>query len=351
LIAASGVSRLFKTLFSGLSGRGAEGRLSILVYHRVLPEPDPMLPTVPSAAEFRWQMELVAGWFNVLPLSEAVDRLYAGRLPRRALCVTFDDGYADNHEVALPIAESLGLPLGFFIASGYLDGGIMWNDTVTECFRRTPDPREMSRRLGVEVELPDASLPERRRLAAEAVIERLKHSPPEVRAEGVEWLASRADGPLPQNLMMTSEQIADLARRGMDIGAHTVTHPILALLDGPSARREIAAGKARLEEIVGSPVGLFAYPNGKAGRDFTERDADLLARHGFKAAVTTEPGVSSRATPPFGLRRFTPWDRTPLRFALRLAMNYGTSSERARALDLRGVGRTGQGVDSDKLWH
>lgn len=295
-----------------------------------------MLPTVPTESEFRWQMELVGRYFNVLPLSEAVDRLYGGALPRRALCVSFDDGYADNCEVALPVAEALGVPLAFFIASGYLDGGRMWNDTIIELFRGIDEPRAVLQRLGMEVD-PTTTGDRQRRASAEAVIEQLKHASPEQREERTAWLASRAETALPDDLMMTAEQVRVLAGRGMDIGAHTVTHPILALLDTPSARREIASSKARLEEITGRPIELFAYPNGKAGRDFSDRDADLLGELGFKAAVTTEPGVSSSATPRYGLRRFTPWDRTPARFALRLAMNYGTSSERMRAFDLSGA--------------
>jgi len=118
-----------------LSPGGRHGKLSILIYHRVLKQPDPLLPGEVDAASFEWQMQLLAQHFNVLPLSEAVERLKKNSLPNRAVCVTFDDGYADNAEVALPILEKLGVPATFFIATGFLEGGMMWNDQVTEAVR------------------------------------------------------------------------------------------------------------------------------------------------------------------------------------------------------------------------
>src|SRR5688500_12522334 len=78
-------------------------RLSVLAYHRVLSAHDPMRPGEPTLAEFEARMRWVAANFDVLSLIDAVRGLREGRLPRRALCITFDDGYADNHELALPV--------------------------------------------------------------------------------------------------------------------------------------------------------------------------------------------------------------------------------------------------------
>jgi peptidoglycan/xylan/chitin deacetylase (PgdA/CDA1 family) len=312
-------------MLAGLSGHGARARLSVLVYHRVVSEPDPMRPALPTTEEFRQQMELIARCFRVLPLGEAVDRMYAGALPERALSITFDDGYADNHSLAFPIAHRLGLPMTFFVASGFLDGGRMWNDTVIEFFRRVEDPLEGLAILGIGAALSEAPAPILRRNAAARAIGHLKHLSFPERAARTEQLEARCSFPLPTDLMMTSGQVRSLAHEGMDIGSHTLTHPILKLVDRPTARSQIAQDKTELEKITGKPVDLFAYPNGKSGQDFTARDVALVQELGFKAAVTTEPGVSSRRTPPFELRRFTPWDRTPARFALRLGRNYLTS--------------------------
>ena len=85
-------------------------------------------------------MRWVKCWFNVLPLGEAVTRLGEGRLPERPLAITFDDGYADNAAVAAPILLGLGIPATFFVATGFLDGGRMWNDTVIEAVRAAAGP-------------------------------------------------------------------------------------------------------------------------------------------------------------------------------------------------------------------
>src|SRR6185295_12429728 len=95
------------------------GRLLILTYHRVRPEPDGLITDNAHAAGFRRQMQVLARAFAVLPLIEAVERMLAGTLPSRAVCITFDDGYADNAEVAAPILADFGLPATFFIATGF----------------------------------------------------------------------------------------------------------------------------------------------------------------------------------------------------------------------------------------
>src|SRR5512147_2526205 len=127
---------MFTLPLSLISPAGPTARLSILIFHRVLPKHDPLNPDEPDAAEFEQRLRWVKSWFHVLPLGEAVGRLRDGRLPARALSITFDDGYADNEEVAAPILERLGLSATFFIATGYLDGGCMWNDRVIEALRR-----------------------------------------------------------------------------------------------------------------------------------------------------------------------------------------------------------------------
>src|SRR6185295_2112486 len=99
---------------------------------------DPVASGTVDAAAFDWQMECLSRCFRVLPLSEAVERLRQGTLPGRAACVTFDDGYADNAEVALPILRRHGLCATFFVATGFLDGGIMFNDRVIEAVRGAP---------------------------------------------------------------------------------------------------------------------------------------------------------------------------------------------------------------------
>ncbi len=121
--------------------------------------------------------------------------------------------------------------------------------------------------------------------------------------------------------MMREEQVRELHAAGMEIGAHTVTHPILLNTAPDAARREIVESGRRLAEIVRQPIRLFAYPNGKPGVDYGPEHVAMVRDAGYAAAVSTGWGVATAQSDRFQLPRFTPWDRTPGRFALRLIRN------------------------------
>ena len=301
--------------------------LSILIYHRVVPEPDPLVPDQVCASEFDWQLAALNRWFTVLPLREAAARLRDGTLPRRSACVTFDDGYADNVTLALPMLRRHGVPATFFVATGFIDGGTMWNDSVIETVRRVEGDTLDARCAGLDM-LSIASLDSRRR-AIGTLLAALKYLPVEERQRRVDELAAHASRSIPSDLMMATAQVRHLHASGMEVGAHTVTHPILAELDSERAENEIREGKLRLEAITGNPVTLFAYPNGKPGRDYRREQVRLVEKLGFEAAVSTAWGVAHAASDMFQLPRFTPWGRSPRKFTLQLLRNtFRTAAER-----------------------
>ena len=313
-------SPLIRALLSVLSPAGRRARVSILIFHRVLSRPDPLFPGGIDVRDFERICSSLAAWCNVLPLAEAVERLQAKSLPARAACITFDDGYADNYRNALPILERYGLHATFFITTGFLDGGRMWNDTVIEAIRETKSATIDLHDLGLG-ELATKSI-EEKRAALAALIPALKHRETAVRDRLVADVASRCDtAKLPGDLMMTSAELRALHAAGMGIGAHTMNHPILSLCDASVARREISEGRAGLEDLLGERVGLFAYPNGKLDADYTHEHVQIVRELGFDAAVSTNPGASGHGDDIFQLARFTPWDREPWRFGLRLAHN------------------------------
>jgi len=292
-------------------------RLLILTYHQVLDLPDPLRPGELSHAEFERQMSVLARFFNVLPLRFAVDRLREGRLPSRACAITFDDGYEDNHRLARPVLLRYGLPATFFVATGYLDGGRMWNDTLIEAVRRMP---------GAAVDLGNLGLGQYslasdhdRAASARQLLGELKYREPAERQSLAEAIGQRAASPLPEDLMMTSDQVRSLAADGFEIGGHTVSHPILNETGDAEARREIENGKGELEQLTGTDVALFAYPNGQPGRDYSDRHAAMVRDAGFRAAVSTAPGAAEAADDPLQLPRFGPWAEGKLRFGLRAA--------------------------------
>jgi probable O-glycosylation ligase (exosortase A-associated) len=292
-------------------------RLSILIFHRVLPAPDPMFPDLLDAARFEALARLLAASFKVLPVGEAAVRLAAGTLPPGALSITFDDGYADNAEVALPILQRHGLRGTFFVATGFLDGGRMFNDSVIECVRGA----------GADaVDLRDFELghrrlvrPADRRRVVDELLPKVKYLGLAEREAFIARLAgSLAIRKLPDDLMMRSSQVIELHRAGMEIGGHTVRHPILRVIDDREAEAEVSDGRARLQELIDAPVQVFAYPNGRPMQDYDGRHVAMVRRLGFRAAVSTAPGTATAASDPHQLPRFSPWDRGAARWMGRL---------------------------------
>jgi len=314
--------------FRHLSPAGANGQLSILAFHRVLREADPLFPDVPDARRFARILTWLKGWCNVLPLDEAIDRLAGGELPERAAAITFDDGYADNYTEALPILRAHGMSATFFIATGFLDGGRMWNDTVIEAIRRS---RQDSVDLSA-IGLPRVSIrsANERRAAIEGCIGALKYRPLSQRADDAWQVALAARAVPPDDLMMKSSDVQALHRNGMQIGAHTVSHPILTRLRDEAAREEIAASRARLEELLDAPVKSFAYPNGKLGDDYSHEHVALVRDIGFAYGLSTNPGAAGKRSDLMQLPRFTPWDRTWFRFGARLLANLASARRRLR---------------------
>jgi len=172
-----------------------------------------------GAEAFERQMELLAMRFSVVRLRDLAKAMTTTPPDANLVCVTFDDGYRDNYEVAVPVLERFGIKATFFIATGFLGG----------TFRT---------RTG--------------------------------------------EGP-----MMTADQIRKLAAAGHEIGAHTVTHPKLTKMPEATVREEIERAKGDLENLLGSPISSFAYPNGAYDRGVRE----LVRLASFRQAATVREGL------------------------------------------------------------
>lgn len=308
-----------RAAFSG-SAIITDSRLSILIFHRVLPQPDPLFPGEFDKERFNVLMSFIASTFHVVTLGEAVNRLSQNNLPARTLVITFDDGYADNAEVAFPILKKYGIPATYFIASGFLNGGRMWNDTVIECIRRTNfDEIDLSK-LGLGTCALDST--RARGQTISRVLEKIKYLSLSEREDALEHLKYiTGNNALPRDLMMTSDQVAKMHCSGIEIGGHTINHPILSKLSLKDAENEIAGGRDALEEIIGSPIQVFAYPNGKPDQDYTADHARLVESMGFRCAVTTSKGAAKTGADLFQLPRYSPWGKSIPVWSARLLMN------------------------------
>jgi peptidoglycan/xylan/chitin deacetylase (PgdA/CDA1 family) len=281
--------------------------LTIFTYHRVLAEPDPLLADEPDARVFRDQIGWLAKYCNVLALPDAAARLKAGTLPDRAATITFDDGYANNVDVALPILAELGVTATIFVAVDAVRRGIMWNDLAIEALRRAPDDLDLGDYGLGRVRL--ASDSDRARLVPQ-LLDRLKYLPLEERFDRAQALyehATRAPAP---RLMLTPDAVRRAASAGMDIGSHTVHHPILATLDDREARAEIEQSRDLVAEMAGVPPKSFAYPNGRPGRDYNGAHVAMVEDCGFELAVSTSWGCASRGSARFELPRIPLNERT-----------------------------------------
>lgn len=311
-------------MFGLMSPAGSAARLNTFIFHRVLTEPDPLFPTELDARRFDHLMGCLARWFQVLPLEEAVRRLAEGTLPSRAATITFDDGYADNWTNAAPILKRHCLHATFFIATGFLDGGRMWNDSLIEAIRRSPFDRLVVQDLGPELaglaELDLGSWASKRQ-AVDQLIAKVKYLGPARRLELVGAIVQRSGASMPDDLMLTSEQLQELHQSGMGIGAHTVNHPILAQLPDEEAEAEMHGSKHALELLLDTRIGLFAYPNGKPGEDYSSRSVEIARRVGFDAAVATSWGVAHGGTDLFQIPRYTPWNLESWKVGARLLQN------------------------------
>ncbi len=332
--------RLVRSLTALASPAGRRGRLSAFVFHRVLPRPDPSLPDEVDAVRFDRMLDWIGAQFQVLDPVDACRRLAAGALPARAAILTFDDGYRDNAEVALPLLRARKMPAVFFVATGFTGGSAMFNDRIRHAVWESRK-RSLGLRWLQEDPLPVES-PSDKLLAFDRIIAAIKHLEPRIRAQRVESVVQAAEADAPRGLMMDEGQLKTLAEAGMTLGGHTRHHPILRALPDPEAREEIAGCRQDLADVTGEPPPLFAYPNGRLGRDYDALHAAMARQAGYDSAFTTHPGAGALASDPHQLPRFTPWDPGRLKFMARSLLNLmasGAAGESSSA----GAARTGAG--------
>jgi glycosyltransferase involved in cell wall biosynthesis/peptidoglycan/xylan/chitin deacetylase (PgdA/CDA1 family) len=293
--------------------------LSTLLFHRVPRNRDPISPSELVLEEFERVLDQLTEHTQVLPLTEALQRQARGQLPRRAVALTFDDGYAEWLDVVAPALRTRGLQATFFVTTGHLTGGAMWHERINAAVAALP-VHGAKLPYGLAA-FADLTLLQRRVDLAQALQRYFKHVTLQERFDGIEALEAQAVKPLRAPRAFNADSVRELRRQGFEIGAHTVHHPILSAVADAVAREEIGQSKEQLEAILGERVPLFAYPNGVPLRDFDQRHVDMVKACGFEGAVITGGGVAGRGTDRFLLPRFSPWASRPGRELMQLAGN------------------------------
>jgi peptidoglycan/xylan/chitin deacetylase (PgdA/CDA1 family) len=319
-----------------------QGAAIILTYHRVAVLPrDPQLLAV-TPVRFAEQLEVIRRDWHPIGLRALTKAIAQERVPHRAVCITLDDGYRDNLIEAKPLLDRADIPATVFVASGSLDCDaialsneieslILEPSTLPESFRVTIGDSEQHWSLGnytqQEAERDrawnvfDSRDPSLRHSAYRALHAQLHRLSPAGRRSAIAALRTAVGAPQRASVrrMMSETEVARLAGGGLiEIGAHTVNHPKLCLLDMAEQQREISESKSRLESIVGAAVTSFAYPYG-THEDYDGRSVSLVREAGFERACSIFGGVVTRRSSIFELPRFVvrDWDGDTLAKALR----------------------------------
>ena len=253
--------------------RGAlRSDVRILAYHRVLETAvptdfrfDPDLVSA-SAEGFRQQLRIVRRRFSPMRFDELLARLDRGRaLPRRAVLISFDDGYDDNYRIAYPLLRDAGLSAMFFVSTGHIDSGRPFAyDWLVYMLCSAHDAHLHAPELGLDLRLPE-TLAARRALAAH-VLDRLKLLSAEAQQALVDRLQADWDMPdvagHPDCRPMTWTQLREMRDGGMEIGSHGVRHRMLAKMPREDMRAELETSRQAIERGIGVAPLAVSYPVG-----------------------------------------------------------------------------------------
>src|SRR5215471_4717453 len=313
---------LWRAILAARQARiGRWAGLTVVLYHRVvhpahLAGLDPELVDA-TPEEFDEQMAFLRHHFEPVSLDQVTDAaLQKTALPPNAVLVTFDDGYRDNYQHALPVLVRHGMKAAFFVSSAYLtERRLFWWEQVSfflrnanrEVVRLTyPEPLEFDLRIAggstSAIRRLNRIIKDHHGLDLPRFLAALPY------ACGVPWSADeeRAHG---DQALMTWADVRGLLDAGMAVGSHTRNHRVLQTLPADDLDRELGGSREDIEAKVGRPVRTIAYP---VGRAVSSQPAirEALRRTGYDLGFTAIPGFNrfERVVDLFDLKRL-PIDR------------------------------------------
>ena len=273
------------------------GRVCILTYHHIAAD-DPNYPYDPDVADatpeqFRRQMELLARYCNPIGIDELIRAFEGAPLPKNPVMVTFDDGYRSCHDVALPILRAVGLRATFFVATSFVqERKVYWWERIAIALSHSRKARlELTYPRPVEIVRADPK-------SHHQLTDIIKGTPgldidrfldELYRAAGVEWDAA-TEAKHAENIVMTWDQVRDLARAGMDVESHSRRHRVLQTLDTKSLTDELSGSRADLEAQLGRPVRAIAYPVGRRIAK-VPRIRQAITAAGYKIGLSNASGA------------------------------------------------------------
>lgn len=307
-----------------------EPRSLILLYHRVTDLPsDPQLLAI-TPQHFAEHLEVLRKHSHPMGLQQLAQSLQNGKPPDRAVIITFDDGYTDDLYHAKPMLERYDIPATVFVATGQIgQKGEFWWDELDRLLLR-PGTSPPLLRLSVNGSTYQWELGEAAHYSDDAyrhhrcwnVLEKDEPSPRQwlyrslcqllrplsegerrkVLGELLAWAGAEPVGRSTHRALSPDEVFHLAEGELVEVGAHTVTHPVLSALPAAAQQAEIQRSKARLEEILGRPVTTFSYPYGSRS-DYTPETVALVREAGFACACSSLADVVWRRTDRFQLPR------------------------------------------------
>ena len=275
----------------------------------IVDEPNGFYPET-STVHFEKQIVHLAKNYKIISLDEIVKRVIKKRSLRRCIAITFDDGFRDNYENAYPILKRYNVPATIFLTTGYIENRTApWFIKLRYIFMKTEQTHFELSHKGTTISCPMRTRNEKFAASGKAMTY-LKNCPDEERLPLLDRLCEELELNECQgldNLMLTWDQIKEMARHGISFGAHTVNHPILSRISIEMAKKEIQESKRTIEAIIGKPVTIFAYPFGKKSQ-YTPQIFPILQELQFKCAVTTESKSNTHSINLFELNRPVPWE-------------------------------------------
>lgn len=281
----------------------------VLGYHSILEEPLPQpFRYHHLAAELQQHLEWLSRYCEPVGL-EGVGRWFRGdwRGRKPPVAITFDDGYRNNATLAADMLSGMGFPAVFFLSSGYVGTeDVLWPD---ELFIRIQQWKQGVIRAadGSSVTVPEGTA-EREALAFR-ILQACKGSPERERLEYLQYLRQADPGlkiriyPQAQDFM-SWEQARGLARRGFELGSHTVTHPLLSQVDPDQLQREVEQSRATIQANTGARCIAIAYPNGRPA-DYNAQVLNAVERAGYEWGFTVSGRWNGAATGAGSSGRFT----------------------------------------------
>jgi peptidoglycan/xylan/chitin deacetylase (PgdA/CDA1 family) len=292
-----------------------ESRCLVLRYHsicdRALAEPGYVSSSISVPVDqFEQQIRHLATYYRCISLDELSDAIVGRQpMPPRAAIVTFDDGYRDNYQLALPVLARYRVPAVIYLVSSTLTQGLpLWTSRLRYAlFRtgvRTIAVKDQDGRSTTTCSLGDSRGKEQAAQDLTNSLNQLSAPQREVRLAELCHDMSVNDFPHVTDWFLSLNEIEEMQREGITFGSHTVTHPNLPGIDPAEANREIETSRRDLETLLGRPVVHFSFPNsGSKYPHFSDRTKKSVADAGYRTAVTSVRGWVATPSDPLGLAR------------------------------------------------